>query len=242
MKIRFCSLAVSLLVVSQARASLPITVLPNVPEMSVKELLSMPEKNRNILAQGKAKDENFLTELQSIAFNKNDDFNNRWKALTLYSQIKGPEAESVVLRACGQDEWFMKNACLVILKTTNPNLSKEKAKEFLKSKALVVRSQAVRNLASDLDTSTRELLWEELDRPVNFRLKQSLWIRSEIVEALSARPLKQELGQFAKALRDRDSRIHISAIRALEAISGEKKGSLKSSIADQRELWLKELK
>ena len=178
-----------------------LTPKSDLPDVSLKELLSMPEKNRERVAFKQNKP-NLYPDLLKMAFNKEEGFQYRWKALTLAATLGGSNSTGDIQKACQSEEWFMKNACLLALQRINAKKSSEFAQKLLADKALVVRSAAVRVLAASLTPEKRDLLWDELNKDYNYRLKQSLWVRSQIIEALAKSPEKSELPLFAKSLRD----------------------------------------
>lgn len=208
-------------------------------EMSAAEILSMPEKNREAVVFSSKNAAKLGKDLMTLAFDDQQPMPIRWKALTLGSLAQGTASKENLQKALKSDAWFMRNAALVAMQRIFPSESAKSAQQLLDDKALVVRSAAVKTLASRLDADTREVLWGELDKPYNFKNKESLWIRAQILEALAKSPDKRELPIFARALRDKDSRLHHFSVLALEKISNKKLGSLHSSVAEKRNLWLK---
>lgn len=234
-------LLMQVLVLGAVKVSAAVPALSEVPEISLRELLSMPEKNREVVAQTQKKP-NLYPDLLKLAFDKEEIFQIRWKALTLAASLRGEKATPDVLKACEANEWFMKNACLVSLHRINAPKAKEQSQKLISDKALVVRSAAVQVLARDLTAKTRDLFWEEMDKPYNFRGQQSLWIRSEILDALAKQPAQQEFANFAKTLKDKDSRLHFYAVSALERLSNKRLGDKKTTLSQKRDLWLKTIK
>lgn len=229
---------VSLLIFSiglgQAQAALPPTVKP-----SVLEILSLPEKNREQVARAQKDQGSLADELLKLAFDESQTMPQRWKALHLGAYLKGPLAKSDLTKALKHDQWFMRNAALIAFEKLYPKEVPKVAKSLLQDKALVVRSAAVEVMSRRLDDEGRDLFWDELEKSYNFRNSQSLWVRSQIVEALAKAPEKREKPIFAKLLRDKDTRLHFYSIIALEKLSGKKLGSHRSTLAQKRELWLK---
>jgi HEAT repeat protein len=230
-----------LLLLASLPAGAAVTSKRDIPEVSLKELLSMPERNREVVAQSQ-KNPNLYTDLIKLAFSKDEDFQYRWKALTLAANLGGAQAADEIKKACDANEWFMKNACLISLQKIDIKKAQEASKKLLSDKALVVRSAAVRVFSTNLTPPNRDVLWEEMGKSYNFAKKQSLWIRSEILDVLSKRPEQSELNQFAQSLKDTDSRLHVYAVRALEKISHKVLGSEKATLSAKRDLWLKRIK
>jgi len=208
-------------------------------EMGALELLSLPEKNREAVVFSSKNQPQLGRDLMVLAFDKNQQMQTRWKALTLGALVQGSASKENLQKALKSDVWFMRNAALLAMQRIFPAESAKSAQSLLADKALVVRSAAVSALANRLDADSREVLWGELDRPYNFKNKESLWIRSQILEALAKSPDKRELPIFAKTLRDKDTRLHYFSVIALEKISNKKLGTLHSSLAEKRDLWLK---
>jgi len=231
MKSLLLSLAIALMVQSAQAA------IPNSKETAVSafEILSMPEANRNEIALQKANE--IYPELIQIAKSEKQEMNIRWKALTLAAYIGKDRALPELASALKSKEWFMRNAALISLKSYHPLKAQAAARDLLKDKALVVRSAAAEVLGNQPDAQSRDLLWEELYAPYNYRRKQSLWIRQQILKQLAENPQAKESVLFTKALKETDQDIYGSAVAALEKLTGSQLGS-KKKIAEKRELWI----
>lgn len=131
----------------------------------------------------------------------------------------------------------MRNAALVALAEFNNNEAQKLAKSLLKDKALVVRSAAVEVLQANPRPEVRDLLWEEMSEKHNFRNKESLWIRAQIVEALAQKPSDHELKLFTKLIEDRDERVQSAAVTGLEKLTGVSLGESKMSRQKLIGLW-----
>ncbi|MNL47184.1 hypothetical protein D3C87_1699560 [compost metagenome] len=131
----------------------------------------------------------------------------------------------------------MRNAALVAMNEVHPAEAELLAKRLLKDKALVVRSAAVEILRTKVSAANRDVLWEELNQSYNFKNKQSLWIRSQIVEVLAVKPKNHELTMFSNLLSDKDERIQIPAVRGLERLTGVKLGEGKMKQSALVSLW-----
>ena len=205
--------------------------------MSAKELLSLPGGNRVEVAKKRGAE--FVAELERLAFSAQEDYGLRWKALILSAQIQGMRAEKTLQRALKAPEWFMRNAALLAYQDILPLKATPFALDLLKDKALVVRSAAVQVLAKNPTSSIRESLWEELGNAHNFRRKQSLFIRHQILAALARDPADKELPLFVQHLRENDSKLHASAISALEKLTSQRFGQKNDSLEKKRVLWMK---
>ncbi len=148
-----------------------------------------------------------FTKLQEIAFDKTQNYEARWTALMDIVEHYPDGAETQMVLASAEPEWFMKNAALVGLEQLNSQRRFEIAKRLISDKALVVRSMSAQVLMKHNEPATRQLLWKELNRPHNFNKKKSLWIRHQIVEHLAKKPLKSERTQFIELFEEKDPKI-----------------------------------
>lgn len=221
-------------------ASVPLLDPAHFPEpvsLNVEEVLSMPAGNR--LEVAKLRKNELIAPLNKIAFSDQADFQVRWSALVLLAQLQGPLAELTLERALEHKEWFLRNAALLTYPSLFPKKAAKVALKMLQDKALVIRSAAIEVLEARLDTEIREALWTELDHPRNFRKKQSLWIRPQILQVLAKDPGRREALLFLNHLRDKDLKLHPFAIQGLERITGQTLGRTDLALSEKRELWLK---
>lgn len=204
--------------------------------MLAEEILTLPEKNRYLVAEKKS--DELYPVLIEFSKSEKKSMQTRWKALTLAVHLVGEKSLPEVEQALKAPEWFMRNAGLVALQSIDPEKAKARAKGLMKDKALVVRSAAVEVIGNDLDTSTRDLFWDELEASYNFRQKQGLWVRGQILEKLAAHPEKKEIPLFVKALKDKDLKLHSSAIAALERTTQVKLGKSHEGLSEKRQMWI----
>ena len=151
---------------------------------------------------------------KDIAFSKKESMQNRWKAVIAMSEMKGVQSVVDLKRLARMDEWFLKNAALIALNKVSSTEAQDMAKNLILDKALVVRSMAVEILKEKNSSEIRNIFWKELEKPYNFRGKNSLWIRKQILSALAQKPNHQEEEQFSRYLNDRDSEVTQIAYRA----------------------------
>ena len=177
--------------------------------------------------------------LREVAFHKKSSDRMKWNAIVSMGVVYGHRADSELEKALKSDDWILRNAAQVAMKSYDPVRSKEWALKLLNDKALVVRSASVDSLAQDLDDRTIASLWDAFNDPKNFRGNRSLWIRKQILQVIAAHPRNSDVGRFIGVLRDKDSGLYFPAIRALERMTGMKKGSEEASLKDQSKLWLK---
>jgi HEAT repeat protein len=200
------------------------------------DVLSMPDGNQKQVAQGKA--DVLYPALIRISRSSTESMQTRWRALTLASSLKSQEVLPELEQALSAPEWFMRNAALVSLEQYHPKRAQTAAQALLKDKALVVRSAAVQVLGKKMDDKTRDLFWEQLASAQNFRRKQSLWIRGQMLSLLAESPQSRETGLFAKALNDDDVKIQAPAIAALEKLTQKVLGTHKTALSEKRALWV----
>lgn len=210
---------------------------PEPVALSVDEVLSMPAANR--LPVAKLRKNQLVEPLKSIAFSEKADFQTRWSALVLVAQLLGPEAGPVLEKALQHKEWYLRNAALLTYPTVLPKKTVHVGLQMLEDKALVVRSAAIEVLETNLDSQVREALWTEIDQPRNFRKKQSLWIRPQILQILAKNPELREIPLFLNHLREKDSKLYPFAMQALEKLTNKNLNLPNLSLSDRREVWLK---
>lgn len=201
------------------------------------EILTMPEKNRIMVAQKKSSE--LYPVLVDISRNEKKSMPIRWKALTLATRLDSKRAMVELEKNLQAPEWFMRNAALVSMRAIQPDKAKAAALKLLKDKALVVRSAAVDALSGNMTLATRDALWEEMDSEYNYKQKQGLWIRKQILEQLAAHPEKKEIPLLVKVLKEKDESLHPVVFAALEKVSSQTLGKKQDSLEAKRKLWLK---
>ncbi|MGZ3797012.1 MAG: HEAT repeat domain-containing protein, partial [Pseudobdellovibrionaceae bacterium] len=161
---------------SGAQAAIPAK---NTLSPRVMEILNLPPENRTqaLLATTQDMYKDFL----AVAFSESQSMRFRWRALMLAAENRREKATPDLLKAANHKQWFMRNAALVALAEVNEAEAQKLAKKLVKDKALVVRSAAVDILQKNARPEVRDLLWEEVSQKYNFRNKESLWIRAQIV-------------------------------------------------------------
>ncbi|HEY8270059.1 MAG TPA: HEAT repeat domain-containing protein [Pseudobdellovibrionaceae bacterium] len=201
----------------------------------VMEILNLPPENRTQAVLSTTED--MYHDFLGVAFSEKQSMRLRWRALMLAAENRRGKATPDLLKAANHKQWFMRNAALVALAEVNDAEAQKLAKKLVKDKALVVRSAAVEILQKNVRPEVRDLLWEEMAQKYNFRNKESLWIRSQIVEALAQKPADHELKTFSKFLYDKDSRVQIAAVAGMEKLTGVKLGEAQSSREKLVLLW-----
>jgi hypothetical protein len=93
------------------------------------------------------------------------------------------------------------------------------SRELVKDPALVVRTQAVKNLIRLHARSSSSLLWKEIFNKINFRGKQSLWVRGHMARALAMWAHPGEKSRFLKLMDDSDPKVRKWAAVGLERLN-----------------------
>lgn len=163
---------------------------------------------------------NELRRLRTLAFDANQTVDVRWRSLLTLAMVGGRDVMPELEAALKSPDWFMRDAGLLALRKVDPRSAIRWSKILLSDPALVVRTSAVSTLRQLGDHSSRDLLWEKLNSPQNFRGSQSLWVRHHIVQALADGAAKGEESKFLQLLADSDSRLHGPAGKALIKITG----------------------
>lgn len=201
----------------------------------VMEILNLPPENRSQALL--ATTEDMYKEFITVAFAEDQSMRLRWRALIMAAEGRREKATPDLLKASVHKQWFMRNAALVALAEVNEAEAQKLAKKLVKDKALVVRSAAVDVLQKSPRPEVRDLLWEEMNQKYNFRNQESLWIRSQIVEAMAAKPANHELKLFTKFLNDKDARVQAASVSGMEKLTGVKLGDAKTSREKMVLLW-----
>lgn len=206
---------------------------------SALEVLNLPAENRRQLAEVNAEK---YPQFLELAFDQNQPMSLRWRALVAASDAKGSAALKDILKAADSKEWFMRNAALVAVNSISISEGEKLAQKLISDKALVVRSAAVEILQNSKDQEIRNTLWVELNKDYNFKKKQSLWIRPQIVKVLAKTPKDAEIKDFMKLLDDKDLKVHPSAVAGLEKLTGVKLGEGQDSPSKLVGMWKDYLK
>lgn len=143
----------------------------------------------------------------------------RWQSLVKAAEIANTDQILKIQEFSKSTDWFMRNASLIALESVNSNYGIEQAKLLIQDKALVVRSAAVKTLKKKNSLEIRRLLAAELIKPYNFSGQQSLWIRPQIMEHLANTATAADRQFLARYLFDKDKKIVLQSISALEKIS-----------------------
>ncbi len=184
------------------------------------EIHSLPHKNQMEVFKN---DQKTYDHLIAIAKENRMSFSKRWKSIIAAVELRKEKSIDDLFLLSFSNEWFVKNAVLVSLKEIKHPKKIEIVKRLLKDDSLVVRSAAVDQILNDGLDEHRDLLWEELFQERNKKKNQSLWIRKQIIAALSQNPRLIEKSLFLKLLNENEKGI----------VEGSLKGAQKLVLNDQ---------
>jgi HEAT repeat protein len=179
--------------------------------------------------------------LSAAAFDVHNNLQLRWRALTTMGRMNADEFQKDLEKALLSREWFMRNAALIAIQNSAREVALRWSTKLLNDPALVVRTQAVRNLIQIDGREAESKLWEQMFSRANFRGNESLWVRAHIAEALARFGLKGRTENFHRLLLDPDRRLHKWAILGLENSTGMKMGDKNVPLEVRREQWLERL-
>ena len=159
-----------------------------------------------------------LASLQKAAFNENGSMIARWRAVTSAGRIYGPRAEHFLQKAMLRPEWFLRDAAVVVSHYGERKWAIRWSKILLDDPALVVRTAAVDSLRRLHAKEARAQLWQKLYASENYRHGDSLWIRKNIVQALSEMATPSDKAKFTRLLADRDTSLRLLAKATLRRL------------------------
>jgi hypothetical protein len=205
------------------------------------EYLRLPARDRvkqfqNVNPKSLARD-----YLVKMSFQPQFNLEQRWRAITTMGYLDEAMYRPQVEKALKSKEWFVRNAGLLAVKNGERKFAITWSVKLLRDPALVVRTQAVRNLV-ELDAREAEpVLWQQIWAKENFLNGRSLWIRAHLAEALAKFAFTGRTKKFEKLLLDEDSRLYKWAIAGLENSTGMKITEAGEPIEIQRQKWLTRL-
>lgn len=181
-------------------------------------------------------------DLAKICFDRSASLKARWRAVTTMGRLDPAYFRASLDRAAVSSEWFLRNAALIALLTDERPRALAASIRALDDSALVVRTQAVRNLIALNARETEGRLWREINARRNFNgQRQGLWIRPHLAEALAKFAGPGRGRDFGRLLRDDDHRLHKWAIRGLERATGLRLSERGEDIQIARGKWLARL-
>ncbi len=179
--------------------------------------------------------------LSRTAFDSKRGLQTRWRAITTMGRVDPVYFQKDLERALNNPEWFVRNAALIAIQSDEREKAVSWSMRLVTDPALVVRTQAVRNLVQLQARESEALLWQQIFAPRNFRGNQSLWVRVHMAQALAHFASRGAVKSFQRLLLDRDERLHKWAIVGLENATGFKVGEGKVPVEIRRQEWLERL-
>jgi hypothetical protein len=179
--------------------------------------------------------------LAHTAFDKRNGLQTRWRAITTMGRLDPDGFRKELNRALMSGEWYMRDAALIALQTDERPRAVAWSMKLLDDPALMVRTQAVRNLIQLNAREAEGKLWDAIFSAKNFRGHQSLWVRAHMAEALAGFSGPGRIKKFQRLLMDEDERLYKWAITGLEAAAGYKLGDKTDPIEVRRQTWLAHL-
>src|SRR4051812_24312724 len=114
------------------------------PVVSMESLLERPMDSR--VREMKALGDHAHQFLSKTAFDHSESLQTRWRAVTTMGRWDALAFKPELDRALASGEWFMRNAALIALLNDDRARAVSWSTRMLNDPALVVRTQAVRNL------------------------------------------------------------------------------------------------
>lgn len=157
-----------------------------------------------------------------IALDQQMPMSQRWIAvMKTFETASGGYENKQLEQFFVHKDWYIRNAALIAIERKSAAKAVEAAKKAVKDRALVVRSAAAEILIKSDQPDSVRILIDELNQPYNFRGKQSLWIRSQVMNYLTTKYDSIERDFFVQLLFDKDSKVAYLAMDALEKKTGE---------------------
>lgn len=166
----------------------------------------------------KTDDKSYSAQIK-MAQNSSLPMSIRWQSLIKAAEEANSQQISEIAAFAKSNDWFMRNAALVALEKINTGYAIDQAKVLVQDKALVVRSAAVDMLAKKNTLEIRRIFAAELAKPYNFSGRQSLWIRPQIMKALTQAASSDDRQFMARYLFDTDKKVAALSAAGLERIS-----------------------
>jgi HEAT repeat protein len=176
--------------------------------------------------------------LKETAFSPEHTLGERWAALQSMGKEDFQISKGDLIAALQSKEWFVRNAALLALPKTHRTFVREWSERLLFDKALVVRTQAIKNLIEIKAQESWPEIFRALNHKMNFHGNYSLWIRPYLAKALALYPPKDWKNVYRKMLTDKDPQVQVWAVIGLEEKSGLHLGDKKDSMESKRMKWL----
>lgn len=179
------------------------------------------------------------TEIQyliDVASDVSQSTRLRWVAIRALGQIKGPQAETVLMKTLKDPEPAIRTATVSALGDFGKTEYTALIGRFLKDDAVIVRVAAAESLGKLADPAAISMLETALSDPSNQYRGASLWVRAHYTVALGNIGDPKAYPVLLSCLSDGDPRVVQSAVIALEKIAGFSLGDGRSSL-EEVEAW-----
>lgn len=179
------------------------------------------------------------TEIQyllDVAGDKTQSTRLRWVAIRALGQIRGPQAEEVLMKTLKDPEPAIRTAAVSALGDLGKTEYTKLIGRFLQDDAVIVRVAAAEALGKLADVKAIPLLESALVDPSNQYRGASLWVRAHYTVALGNIGDAKAYPALLKCLADGDPRVVQSAVVALEKIAGFSLGDGRSD-SEEVEAW-----
>ena len=179
------------------------------------------------------------TEIQyliDVASDTTQSTRLRWVAIRALGQIKGPQAEAVLMKTLKDPEPAIRTATVSALGDFGKVEYTTLIGRFLKDDAVIVRVAAAESLGKLANPAAISMLETALSDPSNQYRGASLWVRAHYTVALGNIGDVKAYPVLLSCLSDGDPRVVQSAVVALEKIAGFSLGDGRSSI-EEVEAW-----
>lgn len=220
----------------QSTPSIPL-INEYVSDQDIIEILMLPLKER-LMRLKEIKE--VRDRLKKLAFDGGRNLDVRWRALTALGRLGGKSARWEIDEALRSKDWFMRNAGLIAAQHDDRDFAVKWSKSLLFDPALVVRTQAIKNLI-ELKAEARDLVWSALFAKNNYHQSRGLWIRGYMAKALADWATHNDEKRFLRLLMDEDSEVQRWAIIGLERSTGMKLSSPTEPLRVQKQKWLSRL-
>jgi HEAT repeat protein len=182
---------------------------------------------------------NGSTEIQyllSVAKDVEQTTRLRWVAIRALGQIRGPQAESLLLGLLDDPEPAIRTAAVSAVGDLGNGVNSPLLAVYLKDPAVIVRVAAAEALGKLQDSESVEALGIALQDEQNQYRGSSLWVRAHFVIALGSIGSKDAYPVLLKSITDSDPRVVQSTVRSLEMIAGFSFGDGRST-EQEIEAW-----
>lgn len=179
--------------------------------------------------------------LSRLAQRKEAGLSLRWRAITTMGRLDPVGFRADLEKALQSSEWFIRNAAAIAIRNADRGEAVNWSARLLRDPALVVRTQAVRNLIDLNARETEPILWKMLFEKMNFRGQDGLWIRAHLAEAVAKFSGRNRIQDFRRLLSEEDERLHKWAVLGLERSTGMRIGDKQEPVEVRRQKWLSRL-